>query len=68
MCDMQINYKMGKYGVYKYNVCKIGQIYRLYANYFPFSNLSIIKWPCFNCSLSLGQYPDAVIYINQNLT
>ena len=27
MCDMQINYKMGKYGVYKYNVCKIVQIY-----------------------------------------
>ena len=27
MCDMQINYKMGKYGVY--NLCKIGQIYRL---------------------------------------
>ena len=28
MCDMQINYKMCKYGVYKYNVCKIGQIVR----------------------------------------
>ena len=35
MCDMQINYKMGKYGVYKYNVCKIGQIYRLVRKLFP---------------------------------
>lgn len=43
MNDIRINYKMSEYGICKLNLCRIGQMYRLDANPFTFSNLSIIK-------------------------